>query len=99
MRITLTRLTLTTAVRVIDRVHHHAANMGTLSLPSRATRLPDHNVFMVYISDLTNRCHTGRQDLPHFSGLEADLNISPITPHHLSRTTGTSNQLTTLARF
>ena len=66
MGITLTRLPLSTAVRVIDRIHDDATNMGTLSLPSRASCLTNHHILMVDISDLPDGGHTGRQDFAHF---------------------------------
>jgi hypothetical protein len=97
MGITLARLTFATAMRVIDRIHHYTANMGTLALPSGTTRFSHHDVFVIHISDLTNRCHTGRQYLAHFTGLKTNLDIGAISAHDLSRTTSTPNQLTTLA--
>ena len=63
MGITLTRLPLSTAVRVIDRIHDDATNMGPPALPSRASGLANYHIFMVHIADLPDSGHTGRQDL------------------------------------
>jgi hypothetical protein len=99
MRITLTGLTLSSTMRMIDRVHDNTTNVGTLPLPSSPASLTDAHVFVIDIADLTDRRHAGRQDLPHFSGLQTNLNIVAIAPHDLRRSTRASDQLTTLPTF
>src|ERR1700758_3910071 len=49
-------LTLATAVRVVDRVHRHTANDGTLALPAHASGLTPVDVGLLGVTDLANRC-------------------------------------------
>jgi len=99
VRIALPRLSFSTTMRVVDRVHNHTSNVGTLTLPPCTTSLADNNVFMINVTDLTNRSHASRQDLAHLAGLQTNLNVGPITPHNLGRSPGAADQLTTLARL
>src|SRR4051794_175615 len=50
-------LALTTAVRVIDRVHGDAAVVRTLAQPARTSGLADRNVFVVEVADLPDGRH------------------------------------------
>jgi len=42
---TTTGLTLTTAVRMVDRVHGHTTSLGAFALPASATGLADLDEF------------------------------------------------------
>ena len=65
MGIALAGFSLSSAVRVIDRVHDDATNMGTPALPSRASSFANYHIFVVDISYLPDSGHTRRQDLAH----------------------------------
>jgi len=48
------RFTLTAAHRVIDRVHHHSADMRSASLPARASRFAARNVHVIDVANLSD---------------------------------------------
>jgi hypothetical protein len=47
MRIPLTGLPFTAAMRVVDRIHHDTADMRTLSHPTDPPGFSDGNVFVI----------------------------------------------------
>src|SRR3954470_1160638 len=49
-------LTLTTTVRVVDRVHHDTADGGALALPPHTTGLAPVDVGLLGVADLADRC-------------------------------------------
>src|SRR5450759_3297634 len=62
-RVTSARgLAFAAAVRVVDRVHGHAAIVRTLAQPARAPGLADGNVFVVQVANLPDRRHAIDQD-------------------------------------
>src|ERR1700750_3132399 len=61
-------LALAAAVRVIDRVHGHAAVGWTNALPAVASRLTDGHVLVVRIAHLPDRCHALDQHAPRLAG-------------------------------
>ena len=87
------------SVRMINRIHDDASYMGTPAFPSRPPGLSDDNIFMIHIADLSDRCHTGTQDLPHLTRFQAYLHVGIVTTHHLGEAACTSNQLATLTRL
>src|SRR5580692_4568506 len=48
------RLALTTAMRMVNRVHRDSTHVTALAEPSRAPGLADRNIFMVEIADLAD---------------------------------------------
>src|ERR1700689_5815321 len=54
----------TTAVRMIHRVHRHAAYRGTLAMPSRATCFPVGHIFVIQISKLADCSHALNAESP-----------------------------------
>jgi len=62
------RFPLTTAHRMIDRVHYHAPHVRSASLPPRATSFSAGNVHMIYISNLTDGGETVLVDPTDFAG-------------------------------
>src|SRR6185436_12598432 len=55
------------AMRVVDRVHRGAANMGALALPHVAAGLADDFVHVVGVGDRAHGRHAGERDLAHFT--------------------------------
>src|SRR5690348_10855350 len=49
------RLTLPTAHWMIDRVHHHPANMRAAALPARPAGFATRDVHVIDVADLANR--------------------------------------------
>jgi hypothetical protein len=84
---------------MIDRVHNDTADMWTLSLPSVSSGFSHRNVLVIDVSNLPDGRHTGPQDPPHFSGLQANLDVISVTAHHLSRTACAPDQLPTLTKL
>src|SRR5688572_12061610 len=66
-------LAFTAAMRMIHRVHGHAANRGTLAQPARAAGLADPYIFMIRIAYLPDGGHARRGRAPHFAGRQLDL--------------------------
>src|ERR1039457_1446531 len=60
-------LALAAAVRVIHRVHRHAAIVRGLPLPPRASRLAERYVFVVHVAHLPHRRHALHQHAPDFA--------------------------------
>src|SRR6202021_580297 len=68
-RVTAARgLALAAAVRVIDRVHGHAAGGWTNALPAIASRLTDGHVLVVRVAHLSDRRHALDQHAPRLAG-------------------------------
>jgi len=56
---TALRFTLAAAHRVVDRIHHHAADMRSAPLPARPTGLAARDVHVIDVANLTDRRETG----------------------------------------
>src|SRR5260370_34597453 len=54
LRMVSFRLALSTAVRMVNRVHRNAADVTTFAEPSRAPRFADRNILMVEVADLAD---------------------------------------------
>jgi hypothetical protein len=61
------RFALTTAHRVIDRVHHHTANVRPASLPARATSFAAGDVHVIDVSNLADGRETILMNPAHFA--------------------------------
>jgi hypothetical protein len=59
MGVTLSRLSFTATMRVVDRVHHNTAYIRASAQPSRPTCLPNINILMICIPNLPDGCHAG----------------------------------------
>ena len=58
MRVSLPGFPLTTAVRVVDRVHDHPTYMRALPFPSRTTSFSNDDILVINIANLANSSHT-----------------------------------------
>ena len=99
MRIALPGLSLTAAVRMVDRIHDDSTNVWPTAEPSRAPRFADGNILMIEIADLPDGRHTGSQNSPHLPGLQSHLHIAFFAAHNLGKTAGAADQLPALARL
>ena len=66
------RLTFTTAVRVIVRVHAEPRTLGRLAEPAAASRFSDLDQFVVLVADRTDRGAACFQDAAHFARSQPD---------------------------
>ena len=57
MGVTLSRLSFSATMRVVDRDHHNTAYILVSAQPSRPTCLPDINILMIRISNLPDGGH------------------------------------------
>src|SRR5699024_3717831 len=71
-------LALTAAVRVVKRVHHDAANLGTLALPAVASRLAPTDVDLFGVADFADTCAAAHVNVAHFTGGQAQLGSVPL---------------------
>ena len=59
MGVTLSRFSFAATMRVVDRIHHDTAHIRASAQPSIAACLPNINILMIRISDLSDGCHAG----------------------------------------
>ncbi len=87
----------TAAVRVIHRVHRHAAHRWTLSVPTRAARFPVGDIFMIHVTELPDRGHAIDAELPGLARGQLDQGGFPFLAQQLRRATSRANHLAALA--
>src|SRR5918998_2602216 len=75
---------LTATVRVIDRVHHHTANRGSLALPAHPAGLAPVDVALFGVSDLTHRGATPDIDIADLAGRHPQLAVGTVFGHQLN---------------
>src|SRR5581483_10022606 len=90
MGIPLSRLSFSSAVRMIDRVHRHPSDGRTPSHPPRSSRLAVRIVLMVDVADLSDRRHALGMDQSDFARAEPDLR--PFSLFHLDVVDGTPDR-------
>src|ERR1700691_5128487 len=69
------RARLTTAMRMVDRVHRDAANVRTLSAMTLPSGISNDLVFVFEIAELTDRGAAQDRDLAHFTRRHAHLSV------------------------
>src|SRR4051812_25905504 len=72
---------LTTTVRVIDRVHDHAAHCRTHTAPTHRTGFTDLAQVVLAVADFADRCTTFDVHAAHLAGTQADLRIGAFARH------------------
>src|SRR5690606_38721704 len=88
---------LATAVRVIDRVHGHAAVGGLATQPAAATGLADRGVGVVLVGDRTHRREAAAMDAALLARVEAQDRPALVAAHILGIGAGRTRDLTALA--
>src|ERR1700760_600507 len=91
-------LALAAAVRVIDRVHGHAAVGGADALPAVASRLADGYVLVVRIAHLPDRCHALDQHAPRLAGRQLQQSVVTFLRNKLCLSASRAHHLRALAR-
>jgi hypothetical protein len=70
---------LTTAVRVIDRVHHNTTHRRTNSTPAIRPGLANGAEAMFFIPHFADRCPTLDMNAPNFPGTQTHLSVNSLT--------------------
>ena len=65
--------TLTTAVRMIDRIHRGAADGRANTHPTLPPRLPENHIHVLRIADRANSGTTGRRNTADFTARKREL--------------------------
>src|SRR5580692_1066254 len=89
----------TTTVRVIHRIHRHAANGGLNALPPRAPGLTVRLVFVVQIAYLSHGCFAIHGKLANFAGRHLHQRQITFLAQQLSGSAGGTNGLPASARI
>src|SRR4051794_39459049 len=87
------RLALTTAVRVVDRVHGDAADGGALALPAHAAGLAPVDVGLLGVADLADGGPAADVDVADLAGRHAQLRIRAVLGDELDRRAGGARDL------
>src|ERR1700678_952337 len=87
------------AVRMIHRVHRHAAYAGTDAFPARAAGFADHFVLVVGIGYSTDGRHAFAANDTHFGGAHFHLHIPRILADDLGISAGRPGDLAAFADF
>src|SRR6266850_101819 len=91
-------LALAAAHRMIDGIHHRAADRRTEAAPADPPRLADRDVLVVEVADLADGRHAPERDQPHLAGwqlerravalLRQELGLSARAPAELRAAAG-----------
>src|SRR5918995_3570683 len=92
------RFALTTAVRMVARVHHRAPHGRPPAHVPTTTGLADLDVLVVDVADLTEGRHAVEMDQTNLARRHPDLRIVTDLGHHLGGRPGRADHLSTLAR-
>src|SRR4051794_21988603 len=79
---------LTTAVRMVARVHRRATNGWSSTAMSIAACLTDDDVFVIDVADLPEGGHAIQVNEPDFTGRHTNLRVIAGLRHQLSRGSG-----------
>src|SRR5207245_541626 len=93
------RLALTTAVRVVDRVHRRAAHRRALAEPAAAAGLADRHVLMLDVADLPHGRAAGEQHAAHLARGETQSRVTAVLRDELHTGAGGASQLAALGRL
>ena len=91
------RLALAAAVRMVARVHDHAAHLGPAAHVASAAGLAEALVLVVEVADLADRGHAAHVDAADLAGGQADLGVVALLGQELGRGAGRAHDLAALA--
>src|SRR5690606_19634289 len=91
--------TFTTTMRVINRVHGHTANGRTDTLPALGASLAQRTQAVLVVRDFAQGRAALGQNLAHFTGAQADGDVSTFASDQLNRCTCRTSELSALARL
>src|SRR5919202_3933169 len=90
-------LTLTAAVRVVDRVHHDTTDGGALALPPHAAGLTPVDVGLLGVADLADGGAAAHVDVADLAGGHPQLRVGPVLGDQLHARAGRAGDLGTAA--
>ena len=91
-------LAFAAAVRMVDRVHGHAAVGRANAQPAVASGLADRNVLVIGVADLADRRHALHQHLAGLAGRQLQQRVVAFLRHQLRLSSGRARHLRALAR-
>src|SRR4029077_2964755 len=91
------RFALTTAHRVIDRVHYHATHVWPASLPARATSFAAGDVHVIDVSNLADGGETILMNPAHFARWHFHQRVTAFEVVQRRLLTGAASNLSTAA--
>src|SRR5437764_13265373 len=97
--VTTTRsLALAAAVRVVNRVHRHAADVGPDAVPARAPGLAVRDVLVLDVADLTDGRVADDGHAPNPPRRHTHLSVVSLLRNQLREAASRAHQLSALAR-
>src|SRR6185312_3216519 len=87
------RLALTTTVRVVDRVHGHAAHRRALALPAHPAGLAPVDVGLLGVADLADGGAAAHVDVADLPGGHPQLRVRPVLGYQLDAGAGRAGDL------
>src|SRR5208282_5714262 len=99
LRMVALHFAFTAAVRVIHRVHGHAANGWLDAAPARAARFAESLVFVVEIAHLPDRRHAIQRKLAYFAGRQLHQSNVAFLAQKLRRAACRANHLPAAPRI
>src|SRR5882762_7115219 len=91
-------LALAAAVRMVDRIHRHAAHVRPDSAPARAPGFTQRNIFMLDVAYLAHRRPALNRNASHFTRRHAQLRIRAFLGQQLRERSGRARHLPAFAR-
>ncbi|CAI8036705.1 hypothetical protein GBAR_LOCUS20550 [Geodia barretti] len=85
-------------MRVVNRVHGHAANLGPPALPAGPTGLAEGHVHVILVADFPDRGHTAHVDETRLSGRQSHRRVFALAGDQGSAVAGRTHQLPATAR-
>ena len=89
---------LSTAHRMVDRIHHHATDVGPAPQPAGPTRLAETDLFVRHIADLANGGIAVRMEPANFTGRKLEQGVIPVDCRANRGGSGRTNNLTAPSR-
>src|SRR6202030_3915909 len=96
MRVALAGLAFAATVRMVDRVHHDAADGGAHAEPTDRSGLAEHPQVVLVVSDLADGGAAVDMNLAHFAGFQTHAGIHALARRELRGPAGTARQLAAL---
>lgn len=91
-------LPLTSAHRMVDRVHHHAADVRPTTQPAGASRLAEGNFLMGHVPHLSDGCVTFDVEPSDFPGGQLEKRVLTVDRRTDRRSARGTNDLSATTR-
>src|SRR5688572_2016306 len=90
-------LAFAAAVRMVHRVHRHAADFRPQTFPTRSSCFAERNVFMLDVADLAHRRFANERHAPHFTRRHTQLRVVAFLRNQLSKRARRARHLSAFA--